>query len=146
ALDLSLAHRAETAVAVARPRAEREHPDTGVGIDVEVVAERAEATYQVALDERERALLAGLSTAGGEREAVWFTRFWAAKEAAAKAEGGGLRGRPRRFAVRAVRPYGLIVETDRQRHHVRIEHVAAPTPGSPNKDYVVARTVKENDL
>ncbi|MGW0533919.1 beta-ketoacyl synthase N-terminal-like domain-containing protein [Streptomyces sp. NPDC003032] len=148
ALDLSLAHRAETAVALVRPCAEREHPGTGVGIDVEVVTERAESTYPIALDGREHALLAGLSKAGGEREALWFTRFWAAKEAAAKAEGIGLRGGPRRFAVRAVRPYGLIVETERQRHHVRCEHVAAPTPGSPSpsKDYVVAWTVKDNDL
>ncbi|MEV2255638.1 beta-ketoacyl synthase N-terminal-like domain-containing protein [Streptomyces sp. NPDC050147] len=146
ALDLSLAHRAEAAVALVRPCAERQHPGTGVGIDVEVVADRSEATYQVALDERERALLVGLSAVDGEREAVWFTRFWAAKEAAAKAEGVGLRGRPRRFAVRAVHPYGLIVEAERQRHHLRCEHVAAPTPGSPSKDYVVAWTVKENDL
>ncbi|MFI7320985.1 beta-ketoacyl synthase N-terminal-like domain-containing protein [Streptomyces venezuelae] len=152
ALDLSLAHRADTAVALVRPRAEREHPDTGVGIDVEVVAERAETTYRAALDERERALLAGLGTVGGgARDAVWFTRFWAAKEAAAKAEGSGLRGRPREFAVRAVRPHGLIVETERRRHHVRCEHLAGthapgPTPAAPVKDHVVAWTVKENDL
>ncbi|MFF1379715.1 beta-ketoacyl synthase N-terminal-like domain-containing protein [Streptomyces sp. NPDC058308] len=148
ALDLSLAHRAETAVALVRPHTEREHPGTGVGIDVEVVAERTDATHRTALDDRERALLAGLGTAaGGEREAVWFTRFWAAKEAAAKAEGLGLRGRPRRFAVRGVRPYGLIVETDRQRHHVRCEHLGpAPAPGAQHKDYVVAWTAKENDL
>ncbi|QES45503.1 beta-ketoacyl synthase [Streptomyces venezuelae] len=150
ALDLSLAHRAETAVALVRPRAEREHPESGVGIDIEVVAERSEATYRAALDEGERALLAGLGAAGGgERDAVWFTRFWAAKEAAAKAEGSGLRGRPRGFAVRAVRPHGLIVETERQRHHVRCEHLAstpAPTPAAPVKDHIVAWTVKENDL
>ncbi|MEU6820844.1 beta-ketoacyl synthase N-terminal-like domain-containing protein [Streptomyces atriruber] len=120
ALDLSLAHRGETAVALVRPHSEREHPDTGVGIDVEAVA---------------------------ERETVWVARLRAAKEAVAKAEGDGPRGRPRKFAVRAVRPDGLIVESERQRHHVRCEHLGpAPAPGSPNKDYVVAWTAKENDL
>ncbi|MEW2389988.1 beta-ketoacyl synthase N-terminal-like domain-containing protein [Streptomyces venezuelae] len=160
-LDLSLAHRAETAVALVRHRAEREHPDIGIGIDVEVVTERAETTCRAALDERERALLAGLSSAGGEGEAVWFTRFLAAKEAVAKAEGGSLRNRPQAltvtqgltvrhgFAVRAARPHGLIVETDRQRHHVRCEHLAPalpPAPEAPVKGHVVAWTVKENDL
>jgi malonyl CoA-acyl carrier protein transacylase/phosphopantetheinyl transferase len=145
-LDLSLAHKADAAVALVRPSAEREHPDTGVGIDIELVTERTEATHRIALNAQERELLAELGESAGEGEEVWFTRFWAAKEAAAKAEGHGLRGRPREFTVLSASPYGLLVDSRRQRHHVRCEHITTSVPGSPHHRYVVAWTTKEYSL
>lgn len=139
-LQLSLAHRADAAVALVREQREQ---SVGVGIDIEVVSERAESIRRIALDARERALLAEVCEATAESEAVWFTRFWAAKEAAAKAEGTGLRGSPRQFAVRQAQTYGLLVETPQGRHRVRLDHVAAPAPGSHGKQYVVAWTTNE---
>ncbi|NGO67720.1 type I polyketide synthase [Streptomyces boncukensis] len=138
--DLSLAHRAEAAVALARPRSARVHPDTGVGIDIEQVAERGDATHAVALGAGERALLAELSAAVGDGPAWWFTRFWAAKEAAAKAEGSGLRGRPRDFRVLEAAPDGLTVGTPHHTHRVRCAAVATSAPRAPSRNYVVAWT------
>lgn len=89
-LDISLAHTVDLAVAIARPAG------AGVGIDIEEVTERSPGAVFVALGDRERALLRGLAA-----KTLWFTRFWAAKEAAAKADGTGLDGAPRRFTVTA---------------------------------------------
>ncbi|MDT3397352.1 polyketide synthase dehydratase domain-containing protein, partial [Streptomyces sp. B1866] len=97
-LDLSIAHSGEVAVALVRPGDEG-RPGPGAGIDVEEVTPRDEATLAAALGEEERALLAARCRADGRPREEWFTRFWAAKEAAAKAEGTGLLGRPRDFAV-----------------------------------------------
>ncbi|GAA2910495.1 hypothetical protein GCM10020221_02980 [Streptomyces thioluteus] len=137
-LDVSLAHRAEAAVALVRPRGTDGRP-AAVGIDIEEVAERPATTLAAALDPAERELLAALCARTGEPESLWFTRFWAAKEAVAKAEGTGLRGRPRDFAVTEARPDHLTVVAAGRRHPVRCRGVANPE-GLPEREYVVAWT------
>lgn len=136
ALDVSLAHRAEAGVAVVRPHT----PGPGPGIDIEEVTERDPAAFSAALGTDELRLLSALSTAGDS--ALWFTRFWAAKEAVAKAEGTGFGGRPRDFAVFHAAPAGdrLLVSGRLERvYTVRLAPVSNP-PALPSRDYVVAWT------
>jgi phosphopantetheinyl transferase len=125
-LAVSLAHRAEAGVAIV---------GTGpVGIDIEEVVPRPAGTLDVALTTAERDLFAALG--GGD---LWFTRFWAAKEAVAKAEGTGLGGRPRRFVVTAAGPDALTVVVDGRPYRVR--HTSVHNPGDlPAREYVVAWT------
>ncbi|MFE4871975.1 beta-ketoacyl synthase N-terminal-like domain-containing protein [Streptomyces sp. NPDC056682] len=120
ALDLSLAHRGDLAVALVRPPGHSPYSiGVGVGIDIEEIADHTPQTHRVALGARELALLGGLVAAGsGESEALWFTRFWAAKEAAAKAEGTGFGGRPHAFEVTEAAAESLTVTVDGRRHHV----------------------------
>ncbi|MEU9128522.1 beta-ketoacyl synthase N-terminal-like domain-containing protein [Kitasatospora sp. NPDC048540] len=145
-LDVSLAHRAEAAVALVRPR--RAGGGPGVGIDLEEVAERPPETAEVALGPAERELLTACRAAHGGSPALWFTRFWAAKEAAAKAEGTGLQGRPRDFAVVSAEPSALLVTRlgpgGSRTHRVRCTDLAAP-PGLPERSYVVAWTPPTDD-
>ncbi|MFF7985661.1 beta-ketoacyl synthase N-terminal-like domain-containing protein [Streptomyces sp. NPDC007901] len=136
ALDVSLAHRAEAAVAIVRPHT----PGPGPGIDLEEVTERDPATLEAALGADELRLLRTLSTGG--TGALWFTRFWAAKEAVAKAEGTGFDGRPRDFAVLEAAPDGslLLVSGRLERAYpVHCAPVRNP-PALPDRDYVVAWT------
>ncbi|MEV5884829.1 beta-ketoacyl synthase N-terminal-like domain-containing protein [Streptomyces sp. NPDC052020] len=136
-LDLSLAHRAEAGVAIVRPHT----PGPGPGIDIEEVAERDARTLAAALGEDELRLLRHRCAATGEREALWFTRFWAAKEAVAKAEGTGFRGRPRDFTVLQAASGDRLMVTGRLGHTytVRCEPARNP-PGLPSRDYIVAWT------
>ncbi|MCZ7456323.1 type I polyketide synthase [Streptomyces sp. WMMC940] len=148
-LAVSLAHRAEAAVAIVRPcpPVPGGGAVTGPGIDIEEIAEPSGATLSAALAPAERELLAARSTgagaAAGASGALWFTRFWAAKEAAAKAEGTGFGGRPKDFAVVAAAEDRLTVEvrgapgTPVRVYRVRCEEVANP-PGLPPRSYVVA--------
>ncbi|TVL88747.1 beta-ketoacyl synthase N-terminal-like domain-containing protein [Streptomyces sp. SAJ15] len=137
ALGVTLSHRAETGVALVRPGARP--GGGGVGIDVEQVVERPAQARTVALGPAERELLAATCAERGEPEDVWFTRFWAAKEAASKAEGTGLRGRPRDFAVVAAGPDELRVEVDGRSHRVSCRVLGNPA-GLPEREYVVAWT------
>jgi phosphopantetheinyl transferase (holo-ACP synthase) len=75
-------------------------------------------------------------------EALWFTRFWAAKEAVAKAEGTGFGGRPRDFAVLEAAPTGdeLIVSGRLERAYAVRCAPAANPPGLTERAYVVAWT------
>ncbi|MBE1578038.1 acyltransferase domain-containing protein [Amycolatopsis roodepoortensis] len=114
-LTVSIAHRDALGVAIARRGP--------CGIDVEAVEDRTSA----ALGEVERALL-------GEPEALWSTRFRAAKEAVAKR----LRAGPRGFTVVGVDDGRLTVAVSGTRYPVW--HTTITTPA---KDYVVAWT--END-
>ncbi|MFE0175806.1 beta-ketoacyl synthase N-terminal-like domain-containing protein [Streptomyces sp. NPDC059002] len=134
-LVLSLAHCAEAGVALARPA--REGP---VGIDIEEITERPDATYDAALAPAEHPLLDELAARDGDRARA-LTCFWAAKEAAAKAEGTGLGGRPRDFTVTAVHADGaLTVRTPAGRvHRVRTAGAANPV-GLPPRSYIVAWT------
>ncbi|MEU5187739.1 beta-ketoacyl synthase N-terminal-like domain-containing protein [Streptomyces klenkii] len=138
ALDVSLAHRAEAAVALVRPRGTDGHP-APVGIDVEEVAQRPPGTLAAALGPAERELLVALCFRTGEPQPLWFTRFWAAKEAVAKAEGTGLRGRPKDFAVTEARADALVVVVGGRRYPVRCRTVTNPQ-GLPEREYVVAWT------
>ncbi|MGW7424129.1 beta-ketoacyl synthase N-terminal-like domain-containing protein [Streptomyces sp. NPDC054813] len=136
ALDVSLAHRAEAAVAIVRPH----RPGPGPGIDLEEVTERDPAALAAALGADELRLLHELSGTGST--GLWFTRFWAAKEAVAKAEGTGFEGRPRDFAVLEAAPDGsrLLVSGRLERAYpVHCAPVRNP-PALPDRDYVVAWT------
>lgn len=94
-----------------------------VGVDVEVVAPRSpEAVAAVASDD-ELALLPG-APGPDDVDPEWFTRLWCAKEAAGKALGTGLAGRPRDL---------VLTEVDGERLRVgerwTTTAVLAPTPG-----------------
>ncbi|MEU6971839.1 beta-ketoacyl synthase N-terminal-like domain-containing protein [Kitasatospora aureofaciens] len=145
-LEVSLAHRNEIAVALVRPAV---HPGVrGPGIDVEEITDRPAETLPVALLPAEIELMAACRAEHGDSRSVWFTRFWAAKEAAAKAEGTGLGGRPRDFTVITASPTALrvaVTTPDGPRtHHVRCTRVSSP-PGLPPRDYVVAWTTDAPD-
>ncbi|MEU0673600.1 beta-ketoacyl synthase N-terminal-like domain-containing protein [Streptomyces sp. NPDC006172] len=138
ALDVSLAHCAEAGVAVVHPHT----PGPGPGIDVEEVVDRTPEAMATALGTRELRLLHNLLSSTGDSEALWFTRFWAAKEAVAKAEGTGFGGRPRDFAVLDAAPDGgrLTVSGRLERAYtVHCAPVANP-PSLPDRRYVVAWT------
>ncbi|WP_432843329.1 beta-ketoacyl synthase N-terminal-like domain-containing protein [Dactylosporangium sp. CA-092794] len=136
--DVSLAHTAEVAVAIARPRPPGTPPDApGVGIDVAEVTDHRDSTIAYALGDAERRLL-DAAAAGADRR-VWFARFWAAKEAAAKAEGTGLDGHPRRFAVVAAGADTLTVAVAGRTYLVAHREIANPE-GLPPRRYVVGWT------
>ncbi|MFF9912369.1 beta-ketoacyl synthase N-terminal-like domain-containing protein [Streptomyces sp. NPDC013457] len=164
-LDVSVAHCAEAGVALAqhrhhhryryphphRPRGADEGSGAGgcgVGIDIEEVTLPGGATVATALSPAEQELLAARQAVGGdgggEQAALWFTRFWAAKEAVAKAEGTGLGGRPRAFEVTGAEGNRLTVtvrppDAPTRTYRVSCERVANP-PGLPPRVYVVAWT------
>ncbi|WBB73880.1 beta-ketoacyl synthase N-terminal-like domain-containing protein [Micromonospora sp. WMMD1128] len=138
--DVSLAHCAEIGVAIARRRA----PDApvggpGVGIDVAEVTDHPESTLTFALTPAELTLLTSLAGGNAEVRRLWFTRFWAAKEAVAKAEGTGLDGSPRRFRVYSATDSGLTVEIGGRAYRVGHRDVANPEDLPPRR-YVVAWT------
>ncbi len=95
-LHLSIAHSGDFAVAMAVPA---ENGVTGIGIDIQEVTELDESAIDVALSASEQHLLDTLDEGNRQRRALWFCRFWAAKESVAKAGGRGLEGRPRDFIV-----------------------------------------------
>ncbi|MGW5282327.1 beta-ketoacyl synthase N-terminal-like domain-containing protein [Streptomyces collinus] len=137
-LDVSLAHRAEAGVAMVRPHS----PRPGPGIDIEEVTARDRAILATALGRDELRLLHGRSADDPEAEALWFTRFWAAKEAVAKAEGAGFGGRPRDFTVLETAPDGsrLVVAGRLERAYtVHCARTGNP-PALPARSYVVAWT------
>ncbi|MFE0516086.1 4'-phosphopantetheinyl transferase superfamily protein [Streptomyces sp. NPDC058964] len=137
-LDVSLAHRAEAGVAIVRPHT----PGPGPGIDIEEVTERDPAALAAALGADELGLLRARCADGEDTEALWFTRFWAAKEAVAKAEGTGFGGRPRDFTVFDTTPDGhrLLVSGRLERAYaVHCAPVRNP-PALPDRHYVVAWT------
>ncbi len=139
-LDVSLAHHAEAAVALVRPAGSG---GSGVGIDLVEITERPAETLAVALGPAEAELLAACRAEHGGSEALWFARFWAAKEAVAKAEGTGLRGRPREFAVVAAQPSALRVTVGPRMYRLHCTEVGSP-PGLPDRSYVVAWTTADD--
>ncbi|MGH8917454.1 MAG: 4'-phosphopantetheinyl transferase family protein, partial [Actinomycetes bacterium] len=102
---VSLAHTGSLAAALAGDPG-RYSP--GVGIDIEQIAHRDEQTVAVILTDAERRLLDARCSSAAERPS-WVTRFWAAKEAVAKAAGTGLGGRLHQFAVARVDGDRLLV-------------------------------------
>ncbi|WP_110180681.1 4'-phosphopantetheinyl transferase superfamily protein [Nocardioides solisilvae] len=88
-LQVSIAHSGSLGVALASV-------GTPVGIDIELVAERSAIFEAASLSADEHELF--VRTSGGDRDRE-LTRWWAAKEAAAKALGTGLQGRPKGFEV-----------------------------------------------
>ncbi|MBT2403174.1 MULTISPECIES: type I polyketide synthase [unclassified Streptomyces] len=89
---LSIAHKDRLAVAVA-------HPTRPVGIDVEPVTADPDALIRIALGPGELLLAEALSARDGTGLPAALTALWCAKEAAAKAHGTGLGGRPRDWRV-----------------------------------------------
>jgi acyl transferase domain-containing protein len=143
-LEVSLAHCCEVAVAIARPRTGSDGPR--VGIDVEQITERDAVTRDFALSSHENALLVARRPQTAEASAIWFTRFWTAKEAVAKAEGTGLGGRPKRFEVVAASATEMAVRVRRRegerasvRYRVHCEQLSNP-PNLEERRYVVAWT------
>ncbi|GAA4966666.1 hypothetical protein GCM10023205_34140 [Yinghuangia aomiensis] len=125
---ISLAHKDRIAVALAGRGP--------VGIDVETLADLPDAVARTALTDDERTLLADLADGDPAARTAWLVRFWCAKEAAGKADGTGLAGRPR--AWRVVRAGGdtLVLAGPSGGHTVRTRVVA----DGPDR-YVVAWTV-----
>ncbi len=83
---ISIAHADGVAVAIAAA-----NPDAMVGIDVESITDRPDGFETTAFTPGERSLLERWR---GRDRSEWITRFWCAKEAAAKATGIGLAGGP----------------------------------------------------
>ncbi|GFE06586.1 hypothetical protein Scani_28540 [Streptomyces caniferus] len=119
-LHLSLAHKNHVAVALA-------HRSGPVGIDIEPVTDDPRALEQIALTPAERRLADGLQAreaTGGTGRAYWLTALWCAKEAAAKAAGSGLGGRPLEWAVTAAPGDALwVAAPDGRRHLVHLDSV-----------------------
>ncbi|TDO47341.1 acyl transferase domain-containing protein [Kribbella sp. VKM Ac-2527] len=128
-LTVSIAQGGQTGVAIVRPGP--------CGIDIEEIVEPPASTLSVACGPGELALLS--ARASGENEAVWFTRFWAAKEAMAKTLGTGLRGNPQKFEVIAAAPDRITVRVDGREHLVRTAGIADPNGAR----YIVAWTADD---
>jgi phosphopantetheinyl transferase len=138
--DVSIAHCAEVAVAIARraePGADRSGP--GVGIDVEEIRPHLESTVALALTDAERRLLDERGAGAGTPVETWFVRFWAAKEAVAKAEGTGLEGRPKRFVVTEATENSMTVRVGERTYPVWHREFANPEDLPPRR-YVAAWT------
>ena len=75
---------------------------------------------------------------------MWFTRFWAAKEAVAKLLGTGLRGRPMDYRVVEAAEDRLRVRHGEREFVVPVRQVSNP-PGLPEREYVVAWTTGADD-
>jgi phosphopantetheinyl transferase len=117
-LRVSIAHTPYVGVAIV---AEGEE----VGIDVERVEPRSEGFAAAAFSPGElEVLLAGRPPADHD---AWLARGWAAKEAAAKARGTGLAGRPKDFEVREMEQDVALVDGRRVRTASLGEHVVAWT-------------------
>lgn len=116
---------------------------TDVGIDIEKIEPRRSDFEQVVLTPREQALE---PPDGYDRDA-WLTSLWAVKEAAAKATGRGLQGRPQDFEVTECR-------ADEDEHRccvgdrwVGFELVGEPTAASiqtARKECIVAWTLTDH--
>jgi 3-oxoacyl-(acyl-carrier-protein) synthase/phosphopantetheinyl transferase/malonyl CoA-acyl carrier protein transacylase len=105
-LEVSLAHTGSLAAALIKPPG----ISPGVGIDIERIADRDDRTVAAILTNVELHLLDVLCSSVADRP-NWVTRFWAAKEAIAKAGGTGLEGRPHRFEIKRVDGDRLLVAT-----------------------------------
>ncbi|MGH3888544.1 MAG: beta-ketoacyl synthase N-terminal-like domain-containing protein [Pseudonocardiaceae bacterium] len=102
--EVSLAHTGSLAAAlVGNPPGA-----PGVGIDIEQITDRDDRTVAAILTDAERRLLDAVCSSVAERPS-WVTRFWAAKEAVAKAAGTGLGGRPHRFEIERIDGDRLLV-------------------------------------
>jgi acyl transferase domain-containing protein/phosphopantetheinyl transferase len=143
-IEVSLAHCGELGVAIARGAEGGTGSDLGVGIDVEEIKERPQSTVDFALLPSESTLLSKLPVVSGEPEALWFTRFWCAKEAVSKAVGTGLRGQPKRFVVLGASPSHLLVKTHPENGRSRVYDVWCDVVSNPedlpSRKYVVAWT------
>jgi malonyl CoA-acyl carrier protein transacylase/phosphopantetheinyl transferase len=119
---VSIAHKQGMAVAIASG-------SQRVGIDIEQVAPRGEAAQRMALAPEEQEILAA------QADGDWgFTRFWASKEAVAKARGTGLNGRPRDYRIAGTKGSDVTVTAGGQEWSVCTRDIRA------GQDFVVAWT------
>ncbi|MFD6469416.1 type I polyketide synthase [Streptomyces goshikiensis] len=129
---LSIAHKDRLAVAIA-------HPGRRVGIDVEPVTADPGALIRVALTPDELRLAEELAARDATGLPAVLTALWCAKEAAAKAHGTGLGGRPREWRVTddpGSGPGGLRVASPDRRSGTSYPVRTAPL----HEDHVVAWT------
>ncbi|MFF2009651.1 beta-ketoacyl synthase N-terminal-like domain-containing protein [Streptomyces sp. NPDC058195] len=134
-LVVSLAHCRETGVALARRGP--------CGIDIEEIAERSRDTMTASCGPAELALLDGLVAAGEESAAVWFTRFWTAKEAVSKRLGTGLRGRPADFRVVSATPGRLSVAAEGVTYEVSSAGMTGGVREPDGRRFIVAWTTDD---
>jgi acyl transferase domain-containing protein/phosphopantetheinyl transferase len=124
-LRVSIAHTTSLGVALVAEGVD-------VGIDVEAVAPRSATFEATTLSAAEQAVV---GTAEGIERDLLLTRCWAAKEAAAKAAGTGLQGRPKDFEITEATDDAMLVSG---------RWIATTTIGSPTdpdtKEHVVAWT------
>ena len=141
--EVSLAHTGSLAAALVGHPGCGPGAGTGVGIDIEQIVDRDDRTVAAILTDAERRLLDTLCSSGpgstDPARASWVTRFWAAKEAIAKAAGTGLGGRPHTFVVERVDGDRLLV-TPGQGAPPRWVHTAVGAGAEP---YAVAWTSPE---
>ena len=102
---ITIAHCASVAVAAATLHPAAVAGEPGIGIDVEPIEPRSSRFERLTMSAGEQAL----PLRAGDTRDAWLTRLWAAKEAASKATGRGLQGRPKAFEVSAVDGDRLLV-------------------------------------
>ncbi|MFD5513446.1 beta-ketoacyl synthase N-terminal-like domain-containing protein [Streptomyces sp. NPDC127051] len=136
---LSIAHKDRVAVALA-------HPSHPVGIDVEPVTADPDALIRVALTPAELLLAEDMAAREGTGLPAALTALWCAKEAAAKARGTGLGGRPRDWRVTEDPGSGAlrVLSPEGQPYPVRTASLppseAESTTGTGSGEYLVAWT------
>ncbi|MFB7266150.1 beta-ketoacyl synthase N-terminal-like domain-containing protein [Streptomyces nojiriensis] len=135
---LSIAHKDRIAVALA-------HPARPVGIDVEQVTADPDALIRIALGPGELGLAEGLAAREGTGLPAALTALWCAKEAAAKAAGTGLGGRPRDWRVAGDPDSGALLVTSPEGDPYPVRTTPLTTPlgaplTDPVPDHVVAWT------
>lgn len=129
---VSIAHTAGLGVAIAADGID-------VGIDIERVEPRPASFEATALTPGERERLA--AGPPGDRDRT-LTRWWAAKEAAAKADGTGMDGRPRDFEV--IEDSGDRLRIGHRWLATRIlTDPAGPSGTAEPQEHVVAWTIPE---
>ena len=129
-LHISIAHTGPFGVAIVGD-------NTPVGIDIEAVEARSESFERTSLTASEIAHIAALTGVDRNRET---TRLWAAKEAAAKADGTGFGGRPRDFSCTGIDADTMHVGT----HRIATTIIGPPPGAQDHKEYVVAWTVTDH--
>ncbi|MFJ4780066.1 beta-ketoacyl synthase N-terminal-like domain-containing protein [Streptomyces sp. NPDC088762] len=127
---LTIAHKDRIAVALA-------HPHRAVGIDVEPVTADPDALIRIALAPDELRLAEALSARDATGLPAALTALWCAKEAAAKAAGSGLGGRPREWRVSGDPDSGGLLVRSPDGHPYAI---GTTLLGSAPLDHVVAWT------
>lgn len=106
-----------------------------VGIDVERIEPRRPSFEALVLTNDERTVRA---PEGYDRDA-WLTVLWSAKEAAAKATGHGLQGRPKDFEILERRGNRLRIRN----RWIAFERVPQSAIPLPRKEHIVAWTVTD---
>jgi acyl transferase domain-containing protein/phosphopantetheinyl transferase (holo-ACP synthase) len=137
---ISIAHTAGLGVAMAAHGVD-------VGIDIERIEDRPDSFELAALSKKERARFEALPDIDRQSvRDVELTRWWAAKEAAAKAAGTGMQGRPKDWKIVEVDGDRLrigdrwIATARLGRDHVVAWTEVAPTPAAPGAPSAAAES------